>query len=106
MTNAIVHYDLMCKRKNYVFLMENLEMDELLDHMFQLQLLSRNMKEDVSVCRTHRDKAAKFLDILFRRGPDAFPKFIEALRKTDQLFIADKILSSLQNVQGNPSMEY
>lgn len=82
-------------RKNWVYLMDNLILDDLLDLMQEREIFTANMAEEVSVKQTRKDKATHFLFTLIRRGPKAFDMFIEALRETDQSFIADQVLTSL-----------
>lgn len=82
-------------RKNWIFLMDNLILDDLLDIMQEKEIFTTNMAEEVNVKATRKEKATHFLFTLIRRGPKAFDIFIEALRETDQGFIADKVLTSL-----------
>lgn len=86
-------------RRNYTFLIGNMMPESVMDFLLQENVITPYMKEDIEVCRTRRDKIVKMIDILIRRGPSAFNVFIDALRNTDQEFVAQKLLSNLQNDQ-------
>ncbi|OWF43565.1 Caspase-2 [Mizuhopecten yessoensis] len=83
-------------RKNYTFIIENLTPESVVDSLHQEEILTMYMKEDVEVCKTRRDKVVKLLDILVRRGPRAFDSFITALHDTEQKFVAEKLLETVQ----------
>jgi hypothetical protein len=82
-------------RKNWVFLMDNLIMDGVLDSMMSKETFTSGMVEEVSVKQTRKDKATQFLFTLIRRGPHAFDLFLEALRENSQDFIADQLVDTL-----------
>ena len=82
-------------RKNWVFLMDNLILDDVLDAMITKEIFTTSMGEEVSVKQTKKDKATHFLFTLIRRGPKAFDLFIESLRENSQDFIADQLIKTL-----------
>lgn len=81
-------------RLNWVYLTENLSMNELLDHMLGQLVITDDMYEEIKVQSTKKEQITHFLLILPRRGPNAFDKFLEALRATSQGFIVDKLIQT------------
>jgi hypothetical protein len=82
-----VHKDSL--RKNRVELVKHLRVDEeFLTVFLDNSILTSDMKEDIENCGTRQQKATKFLDTIQRRGNNAFPRFILALRETDQQDLA------------------
>ncbi|KAL3852242.1 hypothetical protein ACJMK2_015910 [Sinanodonta woodiana] len=84
-------------RQNWSFLIQNIEIISLTDCLREDSTLTDDMCEQIEVERTSRDKISKFLNIIQRRGPQAFGRLIAGLERTDQNFIAQKLLQSLQN---------
>ena len=82
-------------RKNWVFLMDNLIMDGVLDSMMSKEIFTSSMGEEVSVKQIRKDQVTHFLFTLIRRGPRAFDLFLEALRENSQDFIADQLVNTL-----------
>lgn len=76
---------------NRVFLVQNLDIEKLIPFMKQSRVLSTCATEEIRAKTTTVGKNGKFLDILAMRGPDAEKHFIDALRATNQGFIADKL---------------
>ena len=83
-------------RRNWVYLGENVIVDEICDHLLQNHTFTHDMYDEIMVEKLRKDKISKFLFILVRRGPDAFPRFLQALRDTEQAFIADHLERVLQ----------
>ncbi|KAH3869579.1 hypothetical protein DPMN_032748 [Dreissena polymorpha] len=92
-----IHQDTL--RANWIFLTENLVLNDLLDFLVQEFLFSDDMYEEVKAEKTNKDKVVKFLFILQRRGPQAFEKFMAGLRQTNQDFIAEKLSETLQQLR-------
>ncbi|KAK3608140.1 hypothetical protein CHS0354_004795, partial [Potamilus streckersoni] len=84
-------------RQNWSFLIQNIDIISLTDCLREDDTLTNDMCEQIEVERTTRDKIAKFLSIIMRRGPHAFDKLVQGLKKTDQTFIAEKLLQSVHN---------
>jgi len=68
-------------RRNHTFLLSNLPTDEVLDELYEKDLFSRNDSEEIQVERVSSKKANQFLMLLTRKGPDAYPLFLDALQK-------------------------
>lgn len=75
--------------------MDSLILEDLLDLMIEKEIFTPNMGEEVSVKHTKKDKATQFLFTLIRRGPKAFDTFVECLNESSQDFIAEKLISTL-----------
>ena len=93
---------------NRVYLIENLDMKSLIDHL--TKLLDENMEERIMNERTKRDQIVAFLGILKNRGPTAFSQFLEALTKAGFDFVRKKLehdlsptRSSVQETGGKKS---
>ncbi|CAH1774650.1 unnamed protein product [Owenia fusiformis] len=75
--------------KNRVALIDLDVNEEFIGNLKANGVLSRNMVEDIEVEQRRSRKAGVFLDILERRGENAFDEFYEALIKTEQGHLAD-----------------
>ena len=64
-------------QKNRVALVKDLEPRKILNHLGQI--LDGDDREEVSTCRTRVDQAETLLDLLPKKGPDAFECFVRAL---------------------------
>ena len=80
-----------CLRTKHVYLLKNLEPDEVLDHLYGDGILTIDGMERLKKEKIRRDQAGALLTKLPCRGPNAFPSFMKALRKTNQDFIADEL---------------
>lgn len=85
-------------RKNWVYLLENLVTDELLDYLLGNEVITPDMYEEINVQLTRQDKVTHFLSILQRRGPQAFNNFLDALVATNQGFISDKLIKTCKQL--------
>lgn len=78
-------------RISWVFLMENMQPAELLDHLYQEGTITLDMYEQIRCERTTMDMNTELLFVLQRRGPHAFRQFLSTLEATGQAFIADHL---------------
>lgn len=85
-------------QQNWVYLLENVEIERslLLDYLYKNGILTSHQKEEVMVQSLSKDKVAKLLEILQRKGPEAFQAFLDALRQTGQEHIADQLQQAFQ----------
>ena len=88
-----------CLRTNHVYLLEFLEPDEVLNHLFRDGILNFDRMSRLKLEKIRRDQVRALLSKLPRCGPNAFPGFKKALRKTNQEFLADELSREL-NLQG------
>lgn len=72
-------------RKNRIQLEENLQPLKLLSHL--TNVLSQEDEDEIKAARTTTEQARCLLDLLPRRGDQAFEAFVKALEKT-QRFLA------------------
>ena len=85
---------------NWMYLLETVDTDgSLLDHLFQQGTLTAHQMEQVKVPSVSNERVAKLLEILRRKGPDAFPAFQDALRSSDQSHVADRLEQAFQPQQ-------
>lgn len=82
-------------RKNWTYLLENLMVDDLLDYLISHSIITENMKEEVEIQRTRREKATQLLFIVQKRGPKAFQTLIDGLKECHMEFIAERLESSV-----------
>ena len=74
-----------------VALVEDMVPDDLVDYLYQENVISEHMKERIMVGRTRMERAQILLDLLPKRGDHAFRVFCEALRHAEQGWLADMI---------------
>jgi hypothetical protein len=60
--------------------------------MLEAKLLSDDELDELQSKKATKEKIRYLLDKLPRKGPDAFKKFIDILRKTEQGYVADQLL--------------
>lgn len=63
-------------------------------------VLTESMKQEVEAEKTLFDKVRKILDLVPKRGPEAFDKFYEALLQTDNGPVADLLRPELAATRG------
>ena len=84
-------------RSNRVYLTDNLDPSTFSNLLLQEKLLSDNEFELMEAEKTTKHKAEFLLGKLTRKGPDAFGKFLDVLRKTSgQEYIAEHIAKQLE----------
>jgi len=89
-------------RKNRLALVQDLEAARLLNYLFQENCFSESDLESIKVQPTPRAKAEKLLDILPRRGPQAFDVFCRALASTDgQGHLVNLLKTNESSASGN-----
>ena len=82
-------------KSNRVYLLDNLQPNAMVDHLMESKLLSEDDLEELRSERKTKEKIRFLLDKIPRKGPDAFDKFIDVLKKTDQEYIANKLLEGI-----------
>ena len=83
--------------KNRVYLTKNMDMASIVDHLSVL--LSPDMMERITSQQTNRDKVVTFLNILEKRGPEAFPQFLDALTNSEFNFVRKRLEEDLNPVK-------
>lgn len=69
--------------------------EDLLLKMTREKLFTPGMVDDIKSQRTMRDKCHRLLELLQKRGPDAFPKFCAILRE-DYAWLVEKLEQTYQ----------
>lgn len=82
--------------KQRPFLVDNLCLEELLDHLVSDGILNERTLHTLQNKKTRFTRAEELLDLLPRRGPDAFHYFMKALLETGQQYIYDHLKSKMQ----------
>ncbi|CAC5417748.1 CASP2 [Mytilus coruscus] len=83
---------LQCRTK----LVEDLDVQPVLDHLFEAGILTADQVERISGNDTSARKNRALIDILPRRGPTAFKCFLESLINSDQSHLNAYLLSKNQ----------
>ncbi|CAC5417747.1 CASP2 [Mytilus coruscus] len=84
---------LQCRTK----LVEDLDVQPVLDHLFEAGILTADQVERISGNDTSARKNRALIDILPRRGPTAFKCFLESLINSDQSHLNAYLLSKNQD---------
>ncbi len=79
--------------KNRVQLAEEINPQEVITYLCEKQVLTSHMYEQIQSCKTRYEKATHLLDLLPRRGDMAYSIFCDALRSTNQAWLADLLES-------------
>ena len=81
--------------KNWRRLIDQLSsVDEVTDYLISGEIFDHDDRERVEAERISSAKSRKLLHILRHKGPDAYRCFIEALTKTKQQHIVDRLHST------------
>ncbi|KAL5008809.1 hypothetical protein ScPMuIL_014390 [Solemya velum] len=77
-----------------IFILDNLTLTcvkRIVDVLFSEDVLTEDMKDEILVERVVKDQIGRLLDILPKRGKNAFTSFIWALNKTGNTHIASEL---------------
>lgn len=82
-------------RRMQVDFVKNLhDVEDIIDYLLSMEILSQTQSEQILLSGpTIPDKVRSLLSTLVRCGPNAYDAFIDALRKTNQSSLADKMES-------------
>ena len=78
-------------RKHYVTLKRDLEAKPLLPYLLEMGVIEDIHRDEILSRRIPAERNEALIDILKKRGSQAFPKFVEALEK-NQAFLACMLL--------------
>ena len=78
---------------NLEFIVENLDADDVIDHLIQEKMIGRNAAQRIQLVDTSRvDRNRIIVDQLCIAGPGALDKFCDVLRRNKrQVFIAEEL---------------
>lgn len=92
-----IHKDAL--RRTRVALVKDLDVNNIQDELLAQDIFTQLMMEYIVAERTRIDKVRRLLDDLVRRGPDAYQKFLDVLRKTGYQFLANLIIQNEEIVR-------
>ena len=78
-----------------VYIAENLQERRVVEQLFGDGVLDQMDKEEIRAETSTFDKCCLLLDKLSRKGPNAFERFLQALRRSGQRYLADKLTGKL-----------
>ncbi|OXB71811.1 UNVERIFIED_CONTAM: hypothetical protein H355_002780 [Colinus virginianus] len=81
-------------KKNRVMLARELVLKELMEHMIEKDIITIEMMEMIQAKSGSFSQNVEFLNLLPKRGPNAFSAFCEALQETKQQHLAETILKT------------
>uniref|UniRef100_A0A8C9EYL8 Caspase-2 n=1 Tax=Pavo cristatus TaxID=9049 RepID=A0A8C9EYL8_PAVCR len=81
-------------KKNRVMLARELVLKELMEHMIEKDIITIEMVEMIQAKSGSFSQNVEFLNLLPKRGPNAFSAFCEALQETKQQHLAETILKT------------
>uniref|UniRef100_A0A3Q2HA07 Caspase 2 n=1 Tax=Equus caballus TaxID=9796 RepID=A0A3Q2HA07_HORSE len=86
-------------KKNRVVLAKQLLLSELLEHLLEKDIITLEMRELIQAKVTSFGQNVELLNLLPKRGPQAFEAFCVALRETKQGHLEDLLLTTLSGLQ-------
>ncbi|XP_016050929.1 PREDICTED: caspase-2 isoform X1 [Miniopterus natalensis] len=86
-------------KKNRVVLAKQLLLSELLEHLLEQDIITLEMREHIQAKVGSFSQNVELLNLLPKRGPQAFDAFCMALRETKQCHLEDLLLSTLSGLQ-------
>lgn len=91
------HKDALIKLR--VKLIQEMELDELIEHLVQKKVLTSYMQEKIQSKGVSFRQNSALLDLLPKRGPKAFSIFCTALRDTDQEHLAEQLEKEMGRIK-------
>lgn len=82
-------------RAHRVVIADNLQERRVVEHLFAEGVLDQIDKEEIHAETSRFSKCCLLLDKLPRKGPNAFERFLQALRLSGQGFLADTLTGKL-----------
>ncbi|XP_036719740.1 caspase-2 isoform X1 [Balaenoptera musculus] len=86
-------------KKNRVVLAKQLLLSELLEHLLEKDIITLEMREHIQAKVCSFSQNVELLNLLPKRGPQAFDAFCVALRETKQGHLEDLLLTTLAGLQ-------
>ncbi|XP_010076971.1 PREDICTED: caspase-2-like, partial [Pterocles gutturalis] len=85
-------------KKNRVVLAKQMVLKELMEHMIEKDIITTEMMEMIQAKSGSFSQNVEFLNLLPKRGPNAFSAFCESLRDTKQQHLEAMILKTTSNL--------
>ncbi|XP_003475318.1 caspase-2 isoform X1 [Cavia porcellus] len=86
-------------KRNRVVLAKQLLLSELLEHLLEKDIITLEMRELIQAKVGSFNQNVELLNLLPKRGPEAFDAFCTALRETKQGHLEDLLLTTLSDLQ-------
>ncbi|XP_055447148.1 caspase-2 isoform X2 [Bubalus kerabau] len=86
-------------KKNRVVLAKELLLSELLEHLLEKDIITLEMREHIQAKTGSFGQNVELLNLLPKRGPQAFDAFCVALRETKQSHLEELLLRTLSGLQ-------
>lgn len=86
-------------KRNRVVLAKQLLLSELLEHLLEKDIITLEMRELIQAKVGNFSQNVELLNLLPKRGPQAFDAFCVALRETKQGHLEDLLLTTLSGLQ-------
>ena len=83
-------------RRHYVFLLEKLDLTDLVPELYSKQVLSQVERDDIRAEKTSFTANEKFLSVLSRKSSQQFQQFLDALTKYGQQHVRNVIDAAVQ----------
>ena len=90
----------LCLQRHHTYLLDKLDPDGVLSYLYQEGFLTSDELSMINAERTRKSRAYQLLERLHHSAPNAFDAFIDSLSRTNQHFIADKLLKDLDELRG------
>lgn len=84
-----------------ILIVDNLQERKVVEQLFAEGILDQTDREEINAETSRFDKCCLLLDMLPRKGPNAFQSFLQALRLSSQGFLADKLSGMKHNLTVN-----
>merc|ERR1711957_511134 len=92
LTDEMNHIHQRALQINHSFLLRELDPDELASCLYSREVVTTVQYEKVESRIGIRERNLELLRILPRRGPNAFPELITALKETKQSHVMDELV--------------
>ena len=84
-------------RKNYEPILRDLEPRQVLNYLYQEDVIDEDLRDEIRAERTRKRQAEILLDSLGRRGPEAVRYFIQGLQNSSQKHLAEILQEPVPN---------
>ena len=85
-------------QQKYKFLVDNVEVSDVIDYLFQEEWISQDEKEHIEEPGPPRKRTRRLLDTLLGKPKDAYEVFLDALKKTNTDHVVQALNDKLAEV--------
>lgn len=75
-------------REHYVEIIRNLEPEQVLNFLYQVEIIDSGVRDKIRAGTTRRERAEILVDSIERRGDNGLKMFIEGLERSSQKHLA------------------